>query len=74
VRLLHAGSYGFEYSDEDMSTGAVAIENEYYKAKGTLTPFLLKELICYALQLYTSLKIRMHLCAVSGRVLTTVAH
>jgi hypothetical protein len=57
-----------------MSTGAVAIENEYYKAKGALTPFLLKELICYALQLYTSLKIRMHLCAVSGRVLTTVAH
>ena len=36
IAMNSAGSYGFEYSDEDMSTGAVDIENEYYKAKGVL--------------------------------------
>lgn len=35
--LQRTGSYGFEYSDDDMSTGAVDIENEYYKAKGALS-------------------------------------
>ena len=29
-----AGSYGFEYSDEEMSEGAVDIENQYYNSKG----------------------------------------
>jgi hypothetical protein len=31
---LRAGSYGFEYSDESMSEGAVDIENQYYNSKG----------------------------------------
>jgi hypothetical protein len=33
---LQAGSYGFEYSDEDMSEGAVDIENQYYNSKGSI--------------------------------------
>jgi hypothetical protein len=28
--------YGFEYSDDDMSEGAVDIENQYYNSKGAL--------------------------------------
>lgn len=35
---LCAGSYGFEYSDESMSEGAVDIENQYYNSKGGSTP------------------------------------
>lgn len=36
-------SYGFEYSDEEMSEGAVDIENQYYNSKGNVESSNLEE-------------------------------